>query len=75
MTSNDAGLSVPDWPLSYGQWMPEMVGGVFYEHGHRMIAAIVGILTLILNALLLFLKADRGLRQLGLVCMILVLVQ
>ncbi len=75
VTSNDAGLSVPDWPLSYGQWMPEMVGGVFYEHGHRMIAAIVGILTLILNALLLFLKADRGLRQLGLVCMIVVLVQ
>ena len=33
VTSNDAGLSVPDWPLSHGQWMPEMVGGVFYEHG------------------------------------------
>ena len=45
VTSNDAGLSVPDWPLSYGQWMPQMVGGVFYEHGHRMIAATVGLLS------------------------------
>ena len=43
VTSNDAGLSVPDWPLSYGQWMPPMVGGIFYEHGHRMIASFVGI--------------------------------
>ena len=48
VTSNEAGLSVPDWPLSYGQWMPPMVGGVLYEHGHRMIAAFVGLLTVIL---------------------------
>ena len=41
VTSNQAGLSVPDWPLSYGQVMPEMKGGVFYEHGHRMIASAV----------------------------------
>jgi len=27
VTSNDAGLSVPDWPLSYGSWMPPMIGG------------------------------------------------
>ncbi len=48
VTSNDAGLSVPDWPLSHGTLMPEMVGGVFYEHSHRLIAATVAILTLIL---------------------------
>lgn len=48
VTSRDAGLSVPDWPLSYGQVMPEMIGGVFYEHGHRMIASFVGFLTIIL---------------------------
>ncbi len=48
VTSNDAGLSVPDWPLSFGKLMPKMVGGVFYEHGHRMIAALVGLLTLAL---------------------------
>src|ERR1043166_1881783 len=33
VTSNEAGLSVPDWPLSYGKVMPEMKDGVFYEHG------------------------------------------
>jgi len=48
VTSNDAGLAVPDWPLSFGKVMPDMVGGVFYEHGHRMIAASVGFLTILL---------------------------
>ena len=52
VTSNDAGLSVPDWPLSHGSLMPEMVGGVFYEHGHRLVAATVGVLTLVLCLLL-----------------------
>ncbi len=48
VTSTDSGLAVPDWPLSYGTWFPPMVGGIFYEHGHRMIAATVGLLILIL---------------------------
>src|SRR5687768_6562605 len=48
VTSNEAGLSVPDWPLSYGKVMPEMEGGIFYEHGHRMVATTVGFLTIIL---------------------------
>lgn len=48
VTSTGSGLAVPDWPLSYGQLMPPMVGGVFFEHGHRMVAATVGFLTLIL---------------------------
>jgi heme a synthase len=46
VTSNDAGLSVPDWPLSFGKVMPEMKGGVFYEHGHRMVATTVGMLVI-----------------------------
>ena len=46
VTSNDAGLSVPDWPLSYGKLMPKMEGGIFFEHGHRMVATTVGILTI-----------------------------
>lgn len=45
VTSTGSGLAVPDWPLSYGMWMPPMIGGIFYEHGHRMIAATVGLLT------------------------------
>src|SRR5438132_12273459 len=48
VTSTGSGLSVPDWPLSYGRVMPPMVGGVFYEHGHRMVASTVGFLTLVL---------------------------
>ena len=49
VTSNDAGLSVPDWPTSFGSFrMPPMVGGIMYEHGHRMIAAFLGTLTIVL---------------------------
>jgi len=48
VTSTGSGLSVPDWPLSYGMLMPPMVGGVFYEHSHRIVASLVGFLTLIL---------------------------
>jgi len=48
VTSTGSGLAVPDWPLSFGQFFPEMTGGVFYEHGHRMVAGTVAILTFIL---------------------------
>lgn len=50
VTSNDAGLSVPDWPTSFGSIykMPHMVGGVRFEHTHRMIAEFIGLLTIII---------------------------
>jgi cytochrome c oxidase assembly protein subunit 15 len=50
VTSNDAGLSVPDWPTSFGSLykMPPMVGGVKYEHGHRMFAEFVGLLIIVM---------------------------
>jgi heme a synthase len=48
VTSTGSGLAVPDWPLSYGMLMPPMVGGVFFEHGHRMVATFVGLLTTVL---------------------------
>ncbi len=48
VTSTGSGLAVPDWPLSYGQFFPPMVGGVFFEHGHRMVAATVGLLMTVL---------------------------
>ena len=48
VTSTGSGLAVPDWPLSFGQFFPRMVGGVFYEHGHRMVATTVGFLTVVL---------------------------
>jgi cytochrome c oxidase assembly protein subunit 15 len=46
VTSREAGLSVPDWPLSYGSLTPPWVGNIRYEHSHRMIAASVGLLTI-----------------------------
>jgi len=49
VTSTDSGLAVPDWPLSYGTFFPPMVGGIRYEHTHRLIALTVGLLTLILT--------------------------
>lgn len=50
VTSNDAGLSVPDWPTSFGSIykIPRMVGGVRFEHTHRMVAEFVGFLTIII---------------------------
>ena len=42
VTSNDAALSVPDWALSYGTFTPPMVGGIVYEHSHRLIAGGLG---------------------------------
>lgn len=52
VTSTQSGLSVPDWPTTYGHFMfaypvDQMVGGIFYEHSHRMIASIVGFLTVV----------------------------
>ncbi len=65
VTSNDAGLSVPDWPLSYGSLTPPMVGGIFYEHGHRMIAAFVGLLSIILAAWLWRVETRGWIRWFG----------
>jgi len=55
VTSNDAGLAVPDWPTSFGSLykMPPMVAGIKYEHGHRMIAESIGLFTVILSFLML----------------------
>jgi heme a synthase len=65
VTSKQAGLSVPDWPLSYGQVMPEMTGGVFFEHGHRMVATFVGLLTIGLAIWLSRAEQRPWMRKLG----------
>ena len=64
VTSNDAGLSVPDWPTSYGWSMftfpPSMwVANILYEHGHRLIASSVGFLTIILAVWLWMVEPRR----------------
>src|SRR6476469_4297583 len=70
VTSHDAGLSVPDWPTSYGWNMftfpPSMwVANIFYEHGHRLIASTVGFLTIILAVWLWRAEPRRWVRTLG----------
>jgi len=65
VTSTGSGLAVPDWPLSYGMVMPPMIGGIFYEHGHRMIAATVGLLTVIQAIWLQLREPKRFTRVLG----------
>jgi cytochrome c oxidase assembly protein subunit 15 len=75
VTGNDAGLAVPDWPLSYGSLTPPMIGGIFYEHGHRMVASFVGFLTVIL-AFWLWKRDDRPfVRRLGWIALVVVVTQ
>ncbi|OFW15013.1 MAG: hypothetical protein A3F69_04975 [Acidobacteria bacterium RIFCSPLOWO2_12_FULL_66_10] len=70
VTSHDAGLSVPDWPTSYGWNMftfpPSMwVANIFYEHVHRLIASTVGFLTILLTAWLWMNDSRRWMRWFG----------
>jgi cytochrome c oxidase assembly protein subunit 15 len=71
----EAGLAVPDWPLSFGTWMPPMVGGVFYEHGHRMIAGTVGVLTTVLAVWLAWRDPRPWLKGVGIAAWAAVVVQ
>ncbi len=70
VTSTGSGLAVPDWPNTYGWFMfafplEKMVGGIFYEHGHRLIASVVGLLILILAVWLWRVEPRRWVRWLG----------
>jgi heme a synthase len=74
VTSTQSGLSVPDWPTSYGHFMfafplDQMVGGIFYEHSHRMIASVVGFLTVILTIWLWKREERRWVRVLGVIAL------
>lgn len=70
VTSNEAGDSVPDWPLSFGRWLirsNNFIANVRYEYSHRFIAGLVGFATLTL-AVWVYFKERRGwMRRLGLV--------
>ncbi len=70
VTSTDSGLSVPDWPTTYGWNMftfppSKWVGGILYEHGHRLIASTVGFLTIILAVWLWLSEPRRWMKWLG----------
>src|SRR4026209_2649714 len=75
VTSHDAGLATPDWPLSNGQVFPKMVGNLFWEHGHRMVATTVGMLTIVLMFYILR-KEDRDwVRKRGIFALLAVIAQ
>jgi cytochrome c oxidase assembly protein subunit 15 len=70
VTSTDSGLSVPDWPTTYGWNMftfppSKWVGGILYEHGHRLIASTVGFLTIVLAVWLGVSDPRRWMKRLG----------
>jgi cytochrome c oxidase assembly protein subunit 15 len=68
-------LSVPDWPLSFGKVMPPMVGGVFYEHGHRMVATTVGFLMTILAVWIWRVEPRAWVRRLAIAGLVAVILQ
>ena len=80
VTGKGAGLAVPDWPTTFGYNMflypwSQMVGGIFYEHSHRLAGSFVGLCTILL-ALALWLKEPRRwLRWLGLGALAMVIAQ
>ena len=78
--SHEVGLSVPDWPTSYGYQMfsfplNDMIGGIFYEHGHRMIATIVGLMTLILALTIYYTDHRLWLKKAAFLALGLVIIQ
>jgi cytochrome c oxidase assembly protein subunit 15 len=75
VTSHDAGLATPDWPLSNGQFFPKMVGNLFWEHGHRMVATTVGLLTIVLMIYILVKEKRDWVRKLGIFALLAVIAQ
>ncbi len=75
VTSTGSGLAVPDWPLSYGMLFPPMIGGILYEHGHRLIAGTVAILTAVLALWLRLREPRRWVRRLGALALLAVILQ
>src|SRR5947199_1771918 len=80
VTSTGSGLSVPDWPTTYGWNMftfppSKWVGGILYEHGHRLIASSVGLLTIVLAAWLWRADTRRWMKRLGIAALAAVILQ
>lgn len=80
VTSKGVGMTVPDWPNTYGYNMflfpiSRWTGGIFYEHSHRLIASAVGLLTIGLAVVLWFAEPRRWVRVLGYIAVAAVIVQ
>ncbi|HEV2827079.1 MAG TPA: COX15/CtaA family protein [Pyrinomonadaceae bacterium] len=86
VTSHDAGLATADWPLTEGRFLPKveslgirsgvnMVGNLFWEHGHRMVATTVGLLTIALVVFLLLKEKRSWVKRLGWLALVVVIAQ
>ncbi len=80
VTTTGSGLSVPDWPTTYGENMftfptSKWVGGIWYEHTHRLIGSTVGFLTIVLCAWLWFSRLSRRVKWVGTMALVAVCVQ
>jgi cytochrome c oxidase assembly protein subunit 15 len=80
VTSNQAGLAVVDWPNSYGYNMflypfSRMTGGIYYEHAHRLLGALVGLTTVTLAVHLAIVETRAWVKRMGFVAVALVIVQ
>ena len=80
VTSTESGLAVPDWPTTFGYNMflyplSDMVGGILYEHSHRLMGSLVGLLTIGLLVMLLVRDSRKWIKWLGFVAFIAVCVQ
>lgn len=74
--NTDSSLACPDWPKCYDQWMPKMIGGVLYEHSHRLLGALIGLCSIALCLLLWRKEPGRpSLRRLGAALPLLVITQ
>lgn len=80
VTSTGSGLAVPDWPTTYGHFMfsfpfSKMIGGILYEHGHRMVATLVGFLMTVLAVWLWLREPRHWVKWLGLGALLAVIAQ
>ncbi len=80
VTSTGSGLSVPDWPTTYGENMflyhpSKWIGGIFYEHGHRLLASSIGFLTIILAVYAQWRGRTKMIRVLGWIALATVIAQ
>ena len=78
--STNSGMSVPDWPNTYGHFMfsfpwEKMVGGIFWEHSHRLIASGMGLFTIILTILVYKIDSRIWVKRIGMLALIAVIVQ
>jgi len=80
VTSKNVGLAVPDWPTTFGYNMflfpvSKWVGGILFEHTHRLMGSVVGFLTIMLTVWLWVREDRRWVRNLGVIALVGVILQ